>query len=86
MQRQEGYYWVKSDGKWIVMEYENYGWECEGGPLPSNYFSEVNETRIPNPDENMFTINRDETVPEEMYNISERRRIIGGKPFPPDED
>ncbi len=71
--RQEGYYWVKEEGGWVIAEYgefydwlneKKYGWhlpgKCEGycenefvcAPVYSDSdFSEINETRIPSPDE-----------------------------------
>ncbi len=64
MERKEGYYWVrikpgpeavdntelKWPEDWIVAEYDGKDFEWQGWTVPVQYF-DINETRIPSPDE-----------------------------------
>ena len=57
-QRQPGYYWVKwnmgrkNGERWQVAAWSN-GWSLYNMPNPfgDDFFTEINETRIPSPDE-----------------------------------
>jgi len=56
MERQEGYYWTKSLGFdiWEPTEYNGKVWDIstiEDIFVDDSYFDEINETRIPSPDE-----------------------------------
>ncbi len=62
MERKEGYYWVKQSGRWIIAEWlyvgevaSEFAWEFPGNQFPweDSDFSEINESRIPSPDENI---------------------------------
>ena len=53
--RETGYYWVKRDGEWLTQFFKDDLWYdsiyCYESALCDNYFDEINETRILNPDE-----------------------------------
>ncbi len=55
MKRETGYYWVKRDGEWLTQFFKDDLWYdsiyCYESALCDNYFDEINETRILNPDE-----------------------------------
>lgn len=57
MSRQEGYYWVKVSESWFIEYFDGNRWEgseSSGYALSDAYFSEINENRIPAPDEPAF--------------------------------
>lgn len=45
--REQGFYWVKLSGVWIIAEYYEY-WYLTGllEGLPDEHFDEIEETRI----------------------------------------
>lgn len=59
MKRDNGYYWVKIIDDWCIAHYSTNGideaWWLAGffKSLPTNYFKEINETRILSPDEQL---------------------------------
>jgi hypothetical protein len=84
--RQEGYYWVKVKSlgdTWVVAEWEGYvnggaGWWIPGDSSPCADYacSEINENRIPAPDEPV--------VNAEMYLNLQKSFADSGLPIPAD--
>lgn len=72
MARQEGYYWVKYKGeKWHTHYFDGEFWEndvaFDAPPMMDMCFSEINETRIPTPDEKAYLVfepNENSTIEE----------------------
>jgi len=54
MKREEGYYWVKVDDKWVVAEYYDCAWFHTGTEMVYGEPSIINETRILSPDEQNY--------------------------------
>jgi len=54
MKRETGYYWVKYNTFWHMMEWKNFQWSSFGGfrvDKKKEHELEINETRILNPEE-----------------------------------
>jgi hypothetical protein len=62
--RQPGHYWVKRDGKWMVAEWRHSTWRRGLGS-----FVEINETRIPSPDEQKEIIAKLEALINEQVSL-----------------
>lgn len=53
MKRETGYYWVKYSGEWCAAYYDGAYWSLQKWLIDfkDSDFTEINETRILNPDE-----------------------------------
>lgn len=81
MERETGYYWVKPRhwpfyDKWVVAKYSPRGkdypdWELGAGRYDDENFKEINETRIPTPDEKKVLKEQWESISEYGPTINE---------------
>ena len=78
--RESGYYWVKCFGEWVAADYScgNKKWWLPGTEqaFTDADFIEINETRLPSPDEQQRTI-------EELKEIYKRPNCAP-RSFPPE--
>jgi hypothetical protein len=49
MKRENGYYWVHHEGKWVIAEWDDESWWVAAGDTwgySDDYFDEIDETKI----------------------------------------
>lgn len=55
-ERKTGYYWVKTKSGWLIMDWQDHSFLLDGHKYPDRFpnaeIIEINETRIPSPEDN----------------------------------